>query len=137
MKKALHLLIPLVCLLVIVACNENDIEFRRSYSNGSLLYQQRCQNCHGNSGEGLSALIPPLTDSVFLRKNSTQLACITKFGTDRILLVGGKTYAGKMPVTGLAPVDIAQVLTYIKNSFGNKQGLVTVEQVNKDLQGCE
>jgi len=42
-----------------------------------------------------------------------------------------------MPVTDLPPIEIAQVLTYIKNSFGNKQGLVTAEQVNKDLQDCK
>ena len=41
-----------------------------------------------------------------------------------------------MPANDLAPVEIAEVLTYINNSFGNKMGIITLQQANDDLLKC-
>nr|WP_262918302.1 cytochrome c [Mucilaginibacter straminoryzae] len=125
-----------VAATVLTSCSEQDLEYKRAYTNGSLVYQQHCQNCHGNDGEGLSALIPPLTDSIYYKKNSAQLACLIKNGSSGLMIVGDKAYTDKMPPSGLAPIEISQVLTYIRNSFGNKHGIVSVDEVNKDLEGC-
>jgi mono/diheme cytochrome c family protein len=131
--------ILLLLTVMIISCqSEDELEFKRYYTSGSLLYQQKCQNCHGAKGEGLSNLIPPLTDSVYLKKNKTQLACFVKYGIpETIITVNGKAYEGAMPATDLAPVEVAQVLTFITNSFGNKMGVVISDQAEKDLQGCK
>ena len=118
--------------------NDQDIEYKRAYTAGAVIYQEHCQNCHGNTGEGLSALMPPLTDSVYLKQNKAQLACILKYGLNgKLIIVHGKPYQNQMPLADLAPIEIAQVLTYVKNSFGNKLGGVNVEDVNKDLESCK
>jgi mono/diheme cytochrome c family protein len=117
--------------------SESEIEYMRYYTSGQELYKARCQNCHGAQGEGLAALIPPLTDSDYLKKNKTKLACYVQNGLQLPILVNGKAYNGQMPASGLAPIEIAQVLTYVQNSFGNKMGLHNVEQVNKELGKCE
>lgn len=124
--------------ILIYACGEDDITFKRYYTTGKVIYTTKCQNCHGDDGQGLSALMPPLTDTAFLRKNKSALACFIKYGLkDKILIVHKKAYDSDMPLTDLAPIEIAEVLTYVGNSFGNNTGLVSQEQVQADLAKCE
>jgi hypothetical protein len=42
-----------------------------------------------------------------------------------------------MPAMDMAPIEIAEVLTYITNSFGNKMGIVTAHMAGDDLKGCK
>ncbi|SEA68551.1 Cytochrome C oxidase, cbb3-type, subunit III [Pedobacter hartonius] len=107
------------------------------YVNGRDLYIQHCQNCHGEKGEGLGELTPPLTDSIFMKANKSQLACIIKNGFSTPLTIHGKVYEGKMPDFNMADIDIAQLIVYITNGFGHKQGMYTNEQVAKDLKDCK
>ena len=124
-------------LAVLVACqSEDQLEFHRYYTSGTVIYQGKCQNCHGDKGEGLSALIPPLTDSIYLKANKQQLACMVKYGLNKPITVAGKAFYSQMPLNDLPPVEIAEVLTYITNSFGNKMGVVTTQMVEDNLKGC-
>jgi len=107
------------------------------YVNGRDLYINHCQNCHGTKGEGLGELIPPLTDSVFMKTNKQKLACYIKNGVSEKLTVHGKVYEGKMEPLNLATIDLAQVIVYITNGFGHQQGMYTTEQVTTDLGNCK
>lgn len=132
--------IVLLLAVLITACQSDaEQDFKRYYTGGAAIYKQKCENCHGNNGEGLTSLIPPLTDTAFLKKNRAMLACIVHKGiTERVITINGKAYEGSMPAnTDLAPMDIAKVLAFVTNSFGNKQGTITVETVEKDLAGCK
>jgi len=130
-------LICVVLVVMIVSCqNDGQVEFNRYYSNGNAVYQVHCQNCHGAKGEGLQGLIPPLTDSIYLKTNKKILACYIKSGLKGKIIIANKTFEGEMPADDLSPLEIAQVLTYVTNSFGNKIGTVTIEQVNADLAKC-
>jgi mono/diheme cytochrome c family protein len=131
-------IIALVFVLFIISCESDEgIEFKRYYSSGALVYQTHCQNCHGEKGEGLSALIPPLSDSVFLRKNKSALPCYLKNGLKGSIIINGKTFDDAMPANDLSPVEIARVLTYIGNSFGNKLGTIDEQMVQADLRICK
>jgi len=130
-----------ICFLLfvlIVSCQSDEsIEFKRYYSAGSLVYQTHCQNCHGAKGEGLSALIPPLTDTTYIKENLKSLACNIKYGLKGKINLAGKSFDDVMPAEAdLTPIEIAQAITYITNSFGNKQGTTTADQVNDDLGKC-
>jgi len=138
MKAGIIGLISIVLILLIASCEDSSyVEFNRYYSNGSAVYQQHCQNCHGAKGEGLQGLMPPLTDSIYLKNNKSALACLIKNGLKGRITIWNKQFEGEMPASGLAPVEIAQVLTYINNSFGNKAGTFTTEIVNVDLSNCK
>ncbi|MFD2326970.1 c-type cytochrome [Mucilaginibacter galii] len=129
------LLTAIICM--VYSCqSEDQIEYMRYYTAGQDLYKTKCQNCHGAQGEGLAALIPPLTDSIYLKANSNKLACYVQNGLQLPILVKGKAFNGQMPPAGLSPIEIAQVLTYVKNSFGNNMGLYNVEKANQDLINC-
>ncbi|HTD39523.1 MAG TPA: cytochrome c [Mucilaginibacter sp.] len=128
----------LVFIIFIAACqSEGDLEFKRYYTSGALVYENHCQNCHGANGEGLSALIPPLSDSAYLRKNATKLPCNLKNGLKGSITVKGKGFDDTMPANDLSPVEIAQVLTYIGNSFGNKLNTIDEQSVQKNLLDCK
>jgi len=129
-----------ICLLLIAlvySCqSDSSIEFKQYYSVGSGVYQAHCQNCHGAKGDGLAGLIPPLTDTAYLKANRSALACMLQNGLKKSISVSNRSYDGQMPASGLTPMEIAQVATYVANSFGNKLGVITVDDVGVDLGKC-
>lgn len=128
----------LVIAILLTACvNEEKVKYTRYFTDGAQLYKTNCQNCHGANGDGLAQLIPPLTDTSFLRKNRSQLACIVTYGIADTIKINGQTYNFKMPAnTNLVPIDLAKLLTYVTNSFGNKQGLYDVSEIENHLKKC-
>lgn len=138
-KQIVASLFILAIISIIYSCKsaqqlQQDIYF----TNGRDLYITHCQNCHGTKGEGLGELAPPLTDTVYLKQNKNNIACIIKNGLEGPITVGGKVYDEKMPhEQGLADIDIAQLIVYITNSFGNKHGMYSTEQVAADLNSCK
>jgi len=123
---------------IIQSCqNETSINFKRYYVNGKGIYEKNCQNCHGSDGKGLGTLYPPLTDSTYLKLNKNKLACIIRNGQTGAVQINNITYEGIMPGNEtLADIDIAQVVVYITNSFGNNQGIYDSETAKKDLEKC-
>jgi mono/diheme cytochrome c family protein len=120
------------------ACgDENSIKYQRYYADGSQLYKVHCGNCHMGDGKGLAALIPPLTDTTYLRKNRDKLACFIVYGLNDTIVVNNQEYQGQMPAEKhLAAIDLAKVLTYITNSFGNQQGIYDITEVETNLKNC-
>ena len=129
-----------ICLLLMVlvyACESDDsIEFKRYYTSGAGVYHDHCQNCHNNNGDGLAELIPPLTDTTFLKTNKSNLPCIIQNGLKAPIKISGRVFNGSMPAVSLTPIEIAQVITYVGNTFGNKLGLVSDDEVGVDLGKC-
>lgn len=114
---------------------EEAIRTAQYTANGQKIYRAKCQNCHGANGEGLGLLYPPLTDSVFLRKYRNQLPDIVKNGMSGRIEVNGQEFDGEMPPNPqLTPIEIAYVLTYISNVFGNSEGLFSIEEVQQSLE---
>lgn len=127
-----------ICYFLLYACqDQHSIRKAQYIMNGKNVYATHCQNCHGSKGEGLGKLYPPLTDTDFLRHNRAQLACFIKHGMEGGVRVHGALYDTPMPANpNLTPVDIAYVLTYISNSFGNEMTMFTIEEVQASLDGC-
>ncbi|MGB3066846.1 c-type cytochrome [Sphingobacterium thalpophilum] len=125
-------------LLMFVGCqNEVDIKTAQYAVNGQKVYVAHCQNCHGESGEGLGTLYPPLTDSNFLSANRQKLPCIIKYGTSGELEVAGNKFNNSMPASNLSNVDIAYVLTYINTKINKGKEIYPVEEVEKQLKNCQ
>ena len=126
-------------ILIFESCNnELELNYQRYFVNGKGLYEKNCQNCHGTKGEGLGKLYPPLTDTLYLTQNRSSLACIIKNGLEGKIAVNHVSYETDMPGNpALADIDIAQIIVYISNSFGNKQGFYDQKQVGVDMKGCD
>jgi mono/diheme cytochrome c family protein len=100
-----------------------------SFSNGKEVYINNCQSCHMEKGEGVEGLNPPLAKTTYLKDTKKIINIILK-GQSGEITVNGKKYNTIMPAQDyLTDQQIADVLTYIRNSWGNKYPAVTTAQV--------
>ena len=115
----------------------DETRFQQYAIQGKLLYIQHCANCHQNEGQGLAKLYPPLAKSDYLMSDVKRAACIIKNGQKDSIQVNGQTYNMAMPaVSNLSALEIAEILTYITNSWGNENELVSVREVETYLISC-
>ena len=99
---------------------------------GLKVYESSCLGCHQADGVGVPSLNPPLTKTKWVLGDKKKLITITLSGMQEPIEVNGETYANPMPAqVHLSDQDIADVLTYIRNSFGNKASSVTAGDVAK------
>jgi len=105
--------------------------------NGKTLYLTYCSNCHNSDGKGLAKLYPPLAKSDYLMEDIKRAACIIRNGQSGSIIVNGIKYEMAMPgQQKLSNIEIAQLLTYITNSWGNQKGFVTVQDTENYLNFC-
>jgi len=99
-------------------------------SPGQAIYEALCLNCHQASGQGLTGVYPPLAKSDWVAGDVQTLIKITMHGLAGPTKVQGKDYGlVPMPPMGLDDQQLADVLTYVRNAFGNKAPAVKVEEV--------
>jgi mono/diheme cytochrome c family protein len=132
-KNKIILAFAVVAVLVVLhSCNSHD------YADGKWVYEKNCQTCHQADGQSLALLIPPLAGSDFLVKHKERIPCIIKHGLEETIVVNGQEYSGIMyGIKGISDVDITNVINYVNNSFGNKNGFTSLEQVQSYLKTCE
>ncbi len=100
--------------------------------NGKKVYDIYCQACHQADGNGVPRLNPPLAGTVYVTGSKTRLIDIVLKGLSDPLEINGEEYNNPMAAHDfLTDQQIADVLTYIRNSFGNKAGVVTDAEVKK------
>jgi nitrite reductase (NO-forming) len=98
---------------------------------GKRVYTQTCFACHMTNGEGMPGVFPPLAKSDFLMADKDRaIRAVTK-GLAGPIKVNGKDYNGVMPPVTLNDEQVAQVLTYVRNEWGNEGDIVTVDEVRK------
>ena len=95
-----------------------------------------CNTCHQPNGKGLSASgFPPLNESNWVVGSEERLIKIVLRGMYGPIVVNGKKYPGQVPMTPFGGMlndkEVAAVLTYIRNSFGNKAPAVEESTVKK------
>jgi nitrite reductase (NO-forming) len=97
---------------------------------GETVYKRNCAACHRADGVGVKGAFPPLAQSDFLIKPEAAISAVANGLTGEIV-VNGETYNGVMPKLGLDDEEIANVVTYVTNSWGNKGKEVTPIDVQK------
>lgn len=100
---------------------------------GQQLFAGTCSVCHQSNGEGMSGVFPPLAKSEYLAKVSKErLISIPLHGLTGAITVNGKDYNSVMPpMSQLTDDEVANILTYVLNSWGNAGGQVSKEDVSK------
>lgn len=112
------------------------IKYNQYLFQGKQLYQAHCLNCHQKDGSGLGKLIPPLSSN-FVKEQKKIAICGIKYGLEGPIKVNKVEYNGVMPGnTRLTPLEIAEIMTYISNSWGNEFGMVTIRDVEESLKNC-
>jgi mono/diheme cytochrome c family protein len=97
---------------------------------GKKVYNSVCLACHMADGSGVPGMHPPLIESDFVNGDKKELIKITLEGLSGKIEVNGETYNSIMPPhSHLSNKEIADVLTYIRGSFGNNSSEITPEEV--------
>lgn len=102
-----------------------------SIKRGKEVYTLFCQSCHMEDGKGMPEVNPPVAKADYLKKPAKTLIGVILNGQTGEVVVNGKKYNAIMPPQPyLTDVQIADVLNYIRNSWGNKiRGTITPAMV--------
>ncbi|HVU34982.1 MAG TPA: copper-containing nitrite reductase [Opitutaceae bacterium] len=101
-------------------------------ARGKQVFDSVCFACHQMNGQGLPGVFPPLAGSDFLKADRSRAIRIPVKGLTGPVTVNGKTYNNVMPPqTQLDDAQIADVLTYVMNSWGNDVGTVSADEVKQ------
>mgnify|MGYP001015017209 CR=1 FL=1 len=99
---------------------------------GKKVFTATCIACHQATGLGLPGAFPPLAKSDYIKDEAAVIKQIVH-GSTGGLTVNGVKYAMPMPAQGatLSDEDIAAVITYVRNSWGNSYPATKAETVKK------
>ncbi len=125
----------------LAACGSHsatDTKFQQYYVQGEQLYVRYCSNCHQKNGAGLGRVYPPLNTSDYMERNLNEVLCIMKYGKKGSITVNGVMYNLEMKgTTSLTELEIAEIATYIYNTWDHKRGIVDLTQVHGALAKCQ
>lgn len=98
---------------------------------GETIYTSNCIACHQPTGVGIPQAFPPLAGSDFLNADKIRAIKTVSGGLQGSVTVNNQEFNGVMPAWNLTDEEIANVLTYIYNNWGNSKLEVTPEEVNE------
>jgi mono/diheme cytochrome c family protein len=123
--------ISLFATIVLLGCHLSP------YSQGARLYATHCGDCHGDEGQGLGALYPPLTDSDFWRDSMSALPCLVKNGRQAPMVVNNQTYTQAMPAIDIDDAAaLANLFNFIECQWYHKKRFWTLNTVDSLLASC-
>ena len=97
---------------------------------GEKIYQTYCSACHQATGQGLAGAFPPLAGSDYLLADKSRAINVVLGGLKGEITVNGKTFNAVMPnLSYLKDEEVANVVTYVMNSWGNQGFVVSSAEV--------
>jgi mono/diheme cytochrome c family protein len=114
------------------------VDFKASIERGQKVYAGTCLACHQAKAQGVDRMNPPLVKTKWVLGNKIALAKIVLFGLKGgEIIIDGDDFHNPMPPqsTQFTDLQVADVLTYVRNSFGNKASAVTEADVKAARSG--
>ena len=103
---------------------------KSTMQRGELVYKSVCLTCHQADGGGVPRMNPPLIKTKWVLGDKTKLITLMLKGMNEPIEIEDEEYHNPMPPhTELNDQQIADVLTFVRNSFGNKASMVTSSEV--------
>lgn len=121
----------IICGLFLLSSSMPQQDLKESIKRGKEVYALNCQNCHMEDGKGAPDINPPLANADYLKTSADTLIEVILNGQSGEVAVNGIKYNAIMPSQEyLTDVQIADVLNYVRNSWGNKiPGAITPAMV--------
>ena len=107
------------------------VSLEAQIASGKKVYDTICYACHQPDGKGLPGAFPPLAGSDFLKADRDRPIRIVLKGLTGPVTVNGVTYNSAMPPQPLTDEQVADVLTFVTNSWGNEGAPYTVDDVRR------
>jgi nitrite reductase (NO-forming) len=112
-----------------VAAKAGALTVEDQVKAGQALFAGTCSTCHQANGEGMPGVFPPLAKSDFIAADPKRVASVITHGLQGPVTVNGKDYNSVMPpMAQLTDDEVANISTYVLNSWGNPGGRVTKEE---------
>ena len=112
---------------------KSDKELKKTYQSGLVTFGQFCGACHQPSGKGLENVAPALVKSDWVNRDPETLIAVALHGLMGPIKVNGKSVNDVPPIMPphmfLTDEQLAEVLTYVRNAWGNHAEAVTPDQV--------
>ena len=119
-----------LCVFFICSAFFQEFDLAKSIERGKEVYGSFCLNCHLEDGSATPGLYPPLAKSDYLDKSTDTLVNIIVQGQSGEVTVNGEKYDGIMdPQDYLSDEQVADVLNYVRNNWGNKMPAITPTEV--------
>lgn len=130
MKKTYLLSLITILVVTVVSSQNTNTEtlLKESRARGSEIYTDFCITCHMPNGQGVENVYPPLANSDYLKENREASIKGVKFGREGEIVVNGSTYNSVMAPMGLSNDEVADVMNYIYNNWGNKNNKIVTEE---------
>lgn len=121
--KFKKILIAFPAVVIVLIFIYNFLFLSRTPSPGLMSYKRHCANCHGEQGEGVRQLIPPLLNSDYAAKWLDSLPCWVTHGMSHAIVVNGKNYEQSMyPIREIGDVELANIMNYVDREFLGREG---------------
>jgi mono/diheme cytochrome c family protein len=105
-------------------------ELKASMEQGKVLYASYCLHCHMENGEGIANTFPPLAKADYLMEDRERSIKQVIYGLEGEIVVNGVTYDGVMYPSGMNDEQVAHVLNFLRNSWGNQDlKIITKKEV--------
>ena len=115
-----------------------SVKFQLYYAQGENLFIANCANCHQRSGEGLGLVYPPLNKSDYMDKKFPEVVCLIRNGKRGEINVNGNLFNQPMyGMSNITDLEMAELATYIYNSWEHQRGIVEVEEIRRVLAECK
>ncbi len=113
------------------AADPGSPSMQKQMSEGEKSYAAACAACHQPDGSGMTGAFPPLAKSDYLMDDKSRSVELVVNGLTGPVTVNGVDYDGVMPpMSQLKDVEIANILTYVRNSWGNSGDPVSASEVS-------
>ena len=130
MKKVWFSLVVTLSIFFVCTAFFQEYDLNKSIERGKEVYSANCMDCHMADGTDPQNTYPPLAKSDYLKKSADTLINIILEGQTGEVIVNGQKYNDDMqPQNYLSDEQIADVLNYVRNSWGNKYPAITPPQV--------
>jgi mono/diheme cytochrome c family protein len=129
-----HLMKKIALLITLVTCLQaqaQKMDLKSSMERGLAVYIGQCITCHMPAGEGLESVYPALAKNRNMNRKEYLAQLIIKGIRGPI---DGRTYSGEMPPAALTDQDMADVMNYVRNSWGNKAAPVLPKEIQPALK---
>jgi nitrite reductase (NO-forming) len=114
------------------ALEKGTLDIKTQIAAGEQLFRGTCSVCHQPTGQGLPNVFPPLAKSDYLMADKQRAIEVVLKGLSGPVTVNGKQFNSVMPpMSQLRDDEVANILTYVRNAWGNQGDRVTAAEVTE------
>lgn len=129
MKYNIAFVAALISFISFSSFQQAAFDLKASITRGKQVYAAQCITCHMENGEGIETVYPPLAKSDYLMEDKKRAIQQVLEGAAGEMTVNGIKYNGIMTAFDLTDQETADVLNYIRNSWGNQGDAIKPEDV--------